>query len=237
VNNTNNFSARQAYDNAKALFMKAFQQGFTGTPQQLRNAVESFKLSQSEIRLEVPLSTTNAQFSFGVVQNQPATGNAGAPFNTEIRLPLQDSICVNEIFFYVGNPSSSTDTAWQLRSYGNLIDFAAASAAAINSTLYSHGKFEIKVNNDVLVPQRLISNFWYKPETQQTAALGAGSPDDQLKGAEDCGITCEPNIVLIGSKQNIITVVLPTALAAVDADSRMIMVLKGIYAQNSTVVS
>lgn len=237
MNNTNNLSARYAYDQAKALFLKAFAQGFKGTPEQLRTVVESFKLSQSEIRLEVPLSTGSTSFSFGVNLQQAATGNTGAPFNTEIRLPLQDSICVNEMFLYVGKPASSSDTAWQLRSYGNPVDFSAGAATALNTTFFSHGKLEIKVNNDVLVPYRGLSNFFYKPETQQTAALAAGSPDDQFRGAEDGGVTVEPNIVLIGSKNNIITINLPTALATVDANSRAVLILRGIYAQNSTVVS
>jgi hypothetical protein len=237
VNNTNNFSARQAYEQAKDLFLKAFAVGWTKTMAELQTAVSAFKLSQSEIRLEVPLTTTNAQFIFGVTDNQKATGNNGAPFNTEIRLPFQDSLCVNEMFLYVGKPASTTDTGWQLRSYGNPVDFSAAAAAAINSTLYSHGKIEIKVNNDVLVPYRGLSNFFYKPETQQTAALGAGSPDDQFRGSEDGGITVEPNIVLIGSKNNVITLNLPSALAAADSNSRAILILRGIYAQNSTVVS
>lgn len=237
MNNTNNFSARQGFDTAKALFMRAFGKGFKGSPEQLANLVDSFKLSQSEIRLEVPLTTTNTQFSFGVVQNQPATGNNAAPFNTEIRLPLQDSIVVNEIFLYVGNPSSTTDTTWQLRSFGSQPDFTLATANALNSTFFSHGTLEIKVNNDVLVPARGLSNFWYKPQTQQTAAFGAGSPDDQLRGAEDGGVTVEPNILLIGSKQNIITINLPTALASVDETTRAILICRGIYAQNSTIVS
>jgi hypothetical protein len=236
VNNTNNFSARQAYEQAKALFLKAFSVGFKGSPEELQLLVNSFKLSQSEIRLEVPLSTTNTIFNFGVIQQQPATGNGNAPYNTEIRLTQNDSICVNEMFLYVGKPASTTDTAWQLRSYGNSQDFPTG-AAALNTTFFSHGKLSIKINNDVLVPSRGLSNFFYKPETQQTAPLAANSPDDQFKGAEDGGITVEPNIVLIGAKQNIISIELPTALAAVDANTRAVLILRGIYAQNSTVVS
>lgn len=237
MNATNNFSARHAYDNAKVLFLKAFAQGFKGNPEELNTLVNSFKLSQGEIRLEVPLSTTSTQFVFGVTQQQPATGNNGQPYNTEIRLPLQDSICVNEMALYVGKPASSTDTDWKLRSYGNIVDFSAAAALAIDSTLYSHGKLEIKVNNDVLVPSRGLSNFLYRGQTQQTDALGVDSPNDQFRGAEDGLITVEPNIILIGSKQNVITINLPKALTAVDANSRAILVLRGIYAQNSTVVS
>jgi hypothetical protein len=236
VNNTNNFSARESYKLAKQLFVNAFSQDSNLPIGKITELVNGFKLSQSEIRLEVPLSTATTQFVFGVSDRQQATGNNGAPFNTETRLTLQDSICVNEIAMFVGAPSSSTDTSWQLRTYGNTQDFPTG-ADAINTTLLSHGKFEIKVNGDILVPSRGLSNFFYKPQTQQTAALGAASPDDQFRGAEDGSITMEPNIVLIGSKNNVITVNVPTALAAVDEYSRLIIICRGIFAQNSTVVS
>lgn len=237
MNGTNNFSARQSYEQAKALFMTAFMQGFKGSEQELRTLVNSFKLSQGEIRLEVPLSTTSAQFVFGVSTTQQSTGNTGSPYNTEKRLPYQDSICVSEMGLFVGKPASSSDTDWKLRTYGNIVDFSANAALAIDSTLYSHGQMEIKVNNDVLVPNRGLFNFLYKGQTQQTDALGVDSPNDEIRGADDGFITVEPNIVLIGSKQNVITINLPKALTAADANSRAILILRGIYAQNSTVVS
>jgi len=114
---------------------------------------------------------------------------------------------------------------------------AAADAAALDSTFYSHGKYVLKANNDVIMPYRGLFNHWYKGQTQQTAALGAASPDDQIRGAEDGMITAEPNIVLIGSKNYQPTIELPTALASAAAFERCILIYRGILAQNSTVVS
>jgi len=77
----------------------------------------------------------------------------------------------------------------------------------------------------------------YRGQTQQTDDLGVDSPNDEIRGSEDGFITVEPNIVLIGSKANVITLKLPKALTAVDAGTRAVLILRGIYAQNSTVVS
>jgi hypothetical protein len=237
MNATNNMSARDAYNNARKMFYIAFRDKFPMGPDgdaKCQDFVNNFKLSQSEIRVEVELNATNNIFTFGITPNQANTNNV--VFNTEYRLKLQNSLCVNEMFMYVRKPTSATTTTDQLRTYGNTQDFPTG-AASLNSTLYSHGRFVMTVNNDVVVPNRGLSNFYYAPQTQQTTALGAGSPNDQFRGAEDAGITFEPNLVLIGSKDNVPQIELPTNLAAVDAGTRVVLIFKGIYAQNSTVVS
>ena len=248
MNNTNNASARDSYVQAKKMFFKAFIGNFSDKPgfsaqQQCAQFVEQLKLSQGEIRLEVGLSANQTLFAFGVNPNQANTGNV--QFATERRLPLQDSLCVNEYGVFVGIANTGgevpvadpTSAAFSLRTYGNTIDFTAAAAASIDEQFYSNGSFIMKCNNDVLVPYRGLFNHWYKPITQQTAALGAASPGDQIRGAEDGTITDEPNIVLIGSKNNIPQIELPQPLGTVDVGTRAILILRGIYAQNSTVVS
>jgi hypothetical protein len=238
MNGTNNISARESYRIAREMFYDALRDKFPEGPmgdQKCRNWVNSLKLTQGEIRLEVQLNATNNIFTFGVTPNQANTNNV--VFNTERRLPLQDSICATEMQILICKPASQTSTAHELRSYGNTQDFTAAAAAAINSTFYSHGDFTLKVNNDVLVPYRGLLNWVYKPQTQMTAALGAGSPNDQFRGVEDASCTTEPNIVLIGSKNNIPQIELPTNMATVDEFTRAVIIFKGPYAQNSTVVN
>jgi hypothetical protein len=87
------------------------------------------------------------------------------------------------------------------------------------------------------MPYRGLFNHWYKGQTQQTAALGAASPADQIRGAEDGFITDEPNILLIGSKGYIPQIILPAAIALTSTHVRAVLIFKGILAQNSTSVS
>lgn len=227
-------SARASFEQAKKMFFRAFRDKFQDDASCM-NWVESLKLSQSEIRLEVELNTTNNSFTFGLTPNQVNSTNV--QFITETRLNLQDSLCVNEYGIYVAQPSSRTATDFQLKTYGNTQTFSAADAAALDSTFYSNGGFQIKCNNDVICPYRGLFNHWYKPQTQQTAALGAGSPADQVRGAEDAMITTEPNVVLIGSKNYVPEIVLKSSLASASAFERAIIIFRGILAQNSTVVS
>jgi hypothetical protein len=234
MNNTNNLSARASYDKAKDMFFKAMRPDFKSDEECIQ-WVNGLKLSQSEIRLECELDAVRTNFRFGLTQNQPNTTNV--VFNTENRLTMQDSLCCNEYGIYVAQPSSRTATNFQLRTYGNLVDFAAADAAALDTTLYTNGAFKMTCNNDVIMPFRQLWNHYYRPQTQETAALGAGSPGDQIRGAEDGMITSEPNFVLIGSKGYIPEIILPSALASASAFERVIIIFRGVLAQNSTNVS
>lgn len=234
MNSTNNMSARASYAIARELLYKSFRNSFK-TDQECWNYVNSLKLSQSEIRLEVNLTTAGNIFNFGLTPNQANTTNVVFP--TENRLQLQDTLVVNERGIFVGQATGNNDTAFQLQTYGNTQFFAAADAAALDATFYSNGSYQLRVNNDVVIPYRGLFNHWYKPQTQQTDVLGASSPKSQLRGAEDGFITEEPNILLVGSKNYQPQIVLPGALASAAANLRCVLIYRGILAQNSTVVS
>lgn len=238
MNGTDNISARESYLNAREMFYDALRDKFPDGPEgdiRCRKWVQGLVLTQGEVRFEVELNAVNNIFTFGVTPNQANTNNV--LFNTERRLPLQDSICITEMQILICKPASQTATTHQLRTYGNTIDFTAAAAAAINSTFYAHGNFTFKRNQQVLVPYRGLNNFYYCPQTQETAALGAASPNDQFRGVEDGQCTDEPNVVLIGSSNNVPQIELPSNMATVDTFTRVVLIGKGPYAQNSTVVN
>jgi len=235
MNSTNNYSARMSYDIAKQVLFNSWIDSFQGQSKACWAWVNGRKLSQHEIRLEVGLNINNNRFAFGVTPNQANSTNVIFP--TENRLMLQDSLVVSEYAIFVAQPTSNADVTYTLNTYGNTQVFAAADAAALDSTFYSNGFFSTKVNNDVVIPYRGLFNHWYKPQTQQTAALGAGAPKDQLRGAEDGFVTQEPNLLLIGSKNYVPEIVLPGALASAAAFMRAILIYRGVLAQNSTVVN
>lgn len=243
MNSTNNISARASFENAKRMFFNAFRDKFpagVAGDRACSDFVNSLKLSQSEIRTEVQLTTTANQFVFGVTTQQNSTG-ATAVNNTENRLALQDSLCVSEYGLFVAKPASATDAAYKLLTYGNVNVFSTSNAAAaIDGNLYSNGQFRLTCNNDVLVPSRGLLNHRYVPQTQQsgvTASATVALYQDQFRGAEDGFVTAEPNIVLVGSKNYLPQLIIPSALAAVETYQRAVLIFRGILAQNSTVIS
>ncbi len=163
-------------------FKKANPGNVAKAAQMCRDWVESRKLSQGEIRLEVNLVSGNSNFAFAVTPVQSNSSNVIFP--TERRLPQQDSVISNMYKLEIAQTTGNTDTAYVRRAYPNTVDFAAADVTALNGSFYSNGFMETKVNNDVIIPYRQLYNNLYAGQTQQTAALGAASPQDQKRGSE-----------------------------------------------------
>ena len=156
MNNTNNQSARDSFAHAKRVFLNAWLPSFNNNEAQCKAYIDTLKLSQSEIRLEVGLNATSTNFKFGLTQNQ-ANSN-GIQFNTENRLTMQDSLVANEYGLFIGQPSSTTDTLWPICTYPNPVEFASADLDSLNGTFYSHGAFRMTCNNDVIMPYRGLFN-------------------------------------------------------------------------------
>jgi len=243
LNSTNNMSARASFDHARKMFALAMLDKFPNYAQAMDWA-NSLKLSQNEIRREVQLTAGPNVFSFGLTVNQFSQGATGL-FNTEVPLQQQDSLCCSEYGIFLRNPAgAATSTIDKLRTYADVMVFTGANVAtAANGTFYSNGNFRITCNNDVILPSRGLYNHFYIPQTQETPAVAAATGptttliQDQVRGAEDGFITCEPNIVLIGSKNYTPQIVLPAALAAVESFQRAVVIFRGILAQNSTIIN
>lgn len=238
--NTNAFESREAYRRAKEILFDAWIGNFLkdGQPdpeKRCREYVESKKLSQSALRLEVGLNATSTNFVFGVTGQQANSSNL--VFLTEQRLNLQDSLIGFEYAMYVAQTAGQNDDNFFPHSYPNIVDFAAVDVPLLRNKFYGNGNLKITCNNDVIVPYRPLLQNYYAGETQQTTALGAGSPADQFRGAEDGFISLEPNLWLIGSKGYVPEIVLKTAMTGLSSNIRAILVINGLLAQNSTVVS
>ena len=238
MNSTNNVSARMSFDKARDILALAMLDKFDGNFAQAREWANGRKLAQGEIRCEVQLTATSTQFTFGVTTVDANSSNT--VFNTEQRLNQQDSLIVSDYGIFVRDPASATSTIDPLLTYANPTQFATANVAtALNGTFYAHGQFSLKVNNDVIIPNRGLFNHYYVPQTQAAVGITAQTvfPLDQLRGCEDGYLVTEPNIVLVGSKKYVPTIQLPAALAAVETYQRAVLIFRGILAQNSTVIN
>lgn len=213
----NSISERLVYNNAK---------------RSLRNANVDFskaRPTQSFLRLEQALATNKAMYQFQIT-NQVQGGST--PFNTEQRLNLQDSFVLSALQISIGKPSSATDATFKKNTYLNPFVFAEYAAMGV---IYN-GQLSLAVDNVTYIPNWDLERHMLIPQTQQTAAPGAASPLDEYDASVDGYFPVEPNIVLIGSKNLQLTINLINAPSAIDANSRLIITMKGILAQNSTSV-
>ena len=213
--------ARLVFENAKSLVSNA---GFN---------VNQAVLSQSYIRSEVAMSTTVTNYHIPVLVNDSQNGSA---FLTENRLNLQDAFVISSIGIFVAKPAASTTTAFPLYTYPNASAFSTSGAADALYNLYN-GQMNVVVNNRQIVPSWDLYRHLYAPQTQQGAASTA-TTIDQNDASEFGYYPCEPNIVLVGSKNNQISLQLPAAIGTLQASTapRIVVIFRGILAQNVTPV-
>lgn len=184
-------------------------------------------LSQGYLRLEVALSTSKTLYQFSILQNDNING---AQFNTEQRLALQDGFYCSSIGLFFGVPASTTASNFQLCTYPNSTIFSGINTA---SSLYNwyNATMQLSVNNRQIVPSYDLYRHYSVPQTQDgTTTI------DQQDGSSSGFYPIEPGWVLVGSKNNILTVSLANAMAAVETNSRAILILRGHTAQNVTPV-
>jgi hypothetical protein len=212
---------RLIFDNAKNLVNNA---GFSAG-----QAV----LSQSYIRSEVAMSTTTTSYQIPILVNSVG---AGTNFATNNLLNLQDAFVVSSIGIFTAIPAASTTTAFPLYTYPNASAFSTVGAAAALYNLYN-GKLSVVVNNRQIVPSWDLYRHLYVPQTQQGAASTA-TTIDQNDATEFGYYPVEPNIVLVGSKNNVISLELPGAISTLQATTapRIVVIMRGILAQNVTPV-
>lgn len=214
--------SRLVYQNAKAIMAK---NGFDAS-----YAV----LSQSYLRFEVALNTTQTQYRFPVVVND----NFSTQFNTQVSLNLQDVFIVSRLRLTFAKPSSATASNFPLSTYPDATIFSAANTA---SSLYQwyNGYLQITVNNRVIMPKWRLSGHLAVPTQQPSTAYystNTVSFIQEQRGNSDGWQVVEPNILLSGAKQTDWTVTLPAALTAVETNSRAIFEVEGLLAQNTTSV-
>lgn len=239
----NGIEAREDFTNVVRIFDNAFnpkyvfdksQQKWVVNPayDALWDAVSAFRLTQQTLRLEQPMVAGSNVYNFPILNN---IQNQAQQFSTEIRLAQQDTFVPTHIGFFLEYPSGVNDATFQIKTYPN----NQASAQPVQEQAYYNGVLNIMVNNVQYTSNWDLWRHFVTNQTQQTAALGAGSPEDQLSGADDGWYPMQPFVLMIGSQNIRISITLPAAGAptAVTANARLCLMLRGVLGQQSTVVN
>jgi len=199
----------------------------------LRNAYPNynpkmFALTKSSLIFEQAIIAGQTTYTFPILQVDTSLGI----FNTEKRLKYQDSFVATKMAYLICNPGSAVNAAFIPDTYPSPFIYGANAVAM--QALYN-GTIKYTINNDVIMYNWDLLKHYYSPETQQTAALGAGSPIDQKRLIVDAFDALQPTITLIGTNDNVLQVVLDAAPATFNAFARLRIMLRGVNAQNSTV--
>lgn len=235
----NQIGARTVFMNAQEALRAALSAEMVGNQPKfsaidIENMIANAIMTQSYLLLENVLDTKTTAYNF-----EPIVGN-GVQLVSENRLRLQDTFYISEVGMYVYKNASATDNAGVPYTYPNPIAFPTTGAAAAMYALYKSGALNLTVNGTTIMENFDAQKFLMIPQTQQTAAFGAASPQTEFYGAGDLSAQCvvEPNILLIGSKNNKLQLTLKgPALTAVEPNSTVGLFFRGILMQNVTVVS
>jgi hypothetical protein len=222
--------ARLAFENSKKLAQNA---GLS-----LGKAV----LSQSFLRFEVALVPGQTSYTFDVLTND---NTQAINFNTQQKLNLQDSFVCSELGFFIAAPTLATDADFTLLTYPNATILGAN--APKYRTIYN-AQMSLNVNQKTIITNWDLSRHYNVPQTQQNMVTGSYTAAPFAPGTlahydannlnNDGFVPVEPNFVLVGSKKNDLKVTLPAGLGTpLQANSRLICIMRGIMLQNSTSVN
>lgn len=191
-------------------------------------------LSQGYVRTEQTLVSGKTLYTFPILANDSSQGTINP---TEQRLNLQDALYCSSLGIFLSN---TTNSAQILQTYNDPQTFtggtSGADAAALG-TVYNSW-LSITTNNRQIVPSYDISRH-YLVGTSQTASAAASSKTlvNQSNLSSDGFSPIEPGWVLVGSKNNQITVTLPAGMTLSSSTAyKLVLVFRGHVAQNVTPV-
>jgi hypothetical protein len=236
--NLSQWGLQESYKRAFNAVVKANLVGTAGTATDVKNATEAAQnaiLSQSYLRLEQPLLTTQNILQFPVLVNASNQNNPQTA--TEKRLNMQDSFFASSVAVYIALRASATDTAFRLETFPNVNVFPTGAAGletvAPLNTLYN-GLMSITINKNVIIPAMSMSNFLQIPQSQRVSTT-AGLQQNQFDPGQV--FLMEPNLNFVGTKDNRVQIEMPAQLSAVDALTYVVIIFQGVLAQNVTLVS
>lgn len=193
------------------------------------------RLTQSYVRSEVVIESTTAEYSIQTLVNQ--VNNAGGIFKTERRIALQDWFVVTAIGVFLATPSSATDTSFELLTYNDPAKLTTSGAAAAAGQLYN-GLLSLAIDNNKVLPEWDVARHYCVPMQQTVANADYTTSGIAYKNsinlATDGYYPVEPNLIFNGGANLDFKLTLPNAIATVQTNSRIVVVLRGIKAQNVT---
>jgi hypothetical protein len=236
--NLSQWGLQESFKRAYSAVVKANLVGTNGDQNAVaaaHNAAQNAVLSQSYLRLEQPLLTTQNVLNFPVLVNASNSNNQQTA--TEVRLNQQDSFFASSIMVYLGLRASATDTAFRLETYPNVNVFptgAAGNETVAPLNTFYNGWLSLSVNKSVIVPYYPMSDFLQIPQTQRLTVTAANQSNQFDPGQVDL---LEPNWNFVGTKDNRLLITMPAQLSAVDTLLYVVIIIKGTLAQNVTLMS
>jgi hypothetical protein len=186
-------------------------------------------LSQSFLRFEVAMTVTSTSYTFDTLVNEN-TNNFNSV--TSAKLNLQDAFVTSSIGLFWADTTTLTAANYNLFSFDDRTAWTESAWGLYNANL------QLTVNQRTILTGWDASRHYYAPQSQTANAMGTGGVD-QLDLSDNGFYPVEPNIVMVGSKKNVLQLILPQALQTlpISGQGRIICIFRGLLAQNVTPVN
>jgi len=188
--------------------------------------------TQSYVRSEVAMNTSTTQYQIPIVINQNPAGSPMYP--SEKRVELQDIFVPTELGIFAPLPTSATAPSTKLYTYEQPLAFTGAASAALLN-LWA-GRYSMVVNNTQVLPAWDIWRHYAVPNAQPITNAdytASGAPRlEGFNGYENGFYPVAPSFVLSGAANIQATINLPQAISNVVANSRIVVIHRGILLQN-----
>jgi hypothetical protein len=194
------------------------------------------KLTQSTLRLTQKIAPGKTSYQFPILVNN--NGPANTLFPDEVRLNQQDSFIASVLRVTFSQRLTEQDLTFIDYPYPSPTVFSTVGppTEAASLEVFYKGAFKITVNNVVVMPSLLLERFYFVPTSQKAAAIA----NDGVDASSDGLSITEPNIVFIGSKNNLIELGMqgaPATLPALPIADYITLTIRGLLAQNSTIIT
>jgi hypothetical protein len=189
-------------------------------------------LSQSYLRFEVPMSLSSTTYTFDTLVNENANN-----FNTatSFKLNLQDAFVTSSIGLFWADTTSLTNANYNIFSFDDRLSWSENAWGLYNANI------QLTVNQRTILTGWDTSRHYVANQYQNGSVVAAqqATSVNQLNLADDGFYPVEPNVVMVGSKKNILQLVLPQALQSLPTSGagRIICIFRGLLAQNVTPVN
>lgn len=185
-------------------------------------------LSQSFLRFEVPMTLTSTSFTFDTLVNENINNFASV---TSSKLNLQDAFVTSSIGLFWSDNTAVTDSNYRIYAFDDQTTWPGEDAWGLYNA-----NLQLTVNQRTILTGWDTTRHYYAPQYQENQ-LTKGV--NELALADYGFYPVEPNIVMVGSKKNVLQLILPQALQTFPRTGRgrIICIFRGLLAQNVTPVN
>lgn len=199
-------------------------------------------ITQSFLRLQSAVLTTQSSIQFGVLVNELAP-NTSSVDASEKRLALVDNFLITEMRFSLCKVASGDSASISpLYQFPNNVVFSGSNEAKNLESVYN-SSFSLLINGETILDSWDVRRHYRVGTAQQGVEVSTGTNNSYLADTHDSAsygyFPVTPQIELRGNAKNKLTISLPVSvnLAGTGSSNYVVCELRGLLVQNGSAIA